>query len=518
MNIGFVSIYAYRPHVEYLVYLSKLLAQDGHKTFFFVCDASVPKCYSQLLKGHGKIRECPVCILGGFRGYPVNRLYSIKSSSRKSLSEEILEAIVRSSAFTIHRVETNIDCESSAVKQTQRELFDSAEIIYGNTIDWIRENQLDGVVCFNGRMALTRAITYTCQQLDIPYITAERTTFGDGLRLVPNGDCLSLKQDDRLHKHFSRKFLTLFQAKVAAKLAARRFLRQNVSEWRVYNQAAKCLTWPLPNSKQPKVLILPSSRCEFAYHDDYDCGWQDMTTAIDDILTSLGVNHSSSILRCHPNWAEYIGRKTGTLSEQYYIDWAKDKGVYFIPSQEKADTYSLMAEADIIIVNGSSCGFEAALLGKKVICIGAAFYREAGFVYLLKEQRDLEKLRLLESHDPIETVRRALRYIYTDAYRIAQYTDFVRPDTPTQYNYFEGANSSIIINMLKSGMLSPNDTEVAEDPSGEDIILKVVLRRNWKELVQWQAPAPKLYSDKVERQASLRWIEPVRELFPTGDR
>ena len=517
MNIGFVSIYAYRPHVENLFYLSEVISKGGHQASFFVCDASVPKCYSQLLKGHAKWRECPVCMLGGFRSYPARTIYGIEHKFKANLSIQLLENIAKSSAYTINRIETPEDCTSEDVLQTQEQLYDSVQVIYGNVINWINNYGIDGILCFNGRMALTRAVTFACEQLKVPYVTVERTLFGPGLTLIPNANCLSLKEFDEFNKKFSQFPLKSLQAQLAAKFAALRFLKQNVLEWRLYNSDAIHVEWPLLENKSPKVIILPSSRHEFAGHKNFFCEWESITDAIDEILACLDISHSNCILRCHPNWAENIGVNTGYRSERYYTSWASRNGVYCIRSLEKADTYHLMHQADIIIVNGSSCGFEGGILGKKVICIGAARYQEAGFTYQIRRKSELSRLKLLDQHDEKATVRKTLRFIYTCAYRIAQYTRYVSPRSTTRYHYHQGASSDPIVKMLSTGVLPANDPEVADDSFEEDIMVEAILSQQWAKLASLEISEEELPYQQVNRRLGLRWIDNLRDKFPRGD-
>lgn len=77
MNIGFVNVFAFRPHVEHLIYLSELLKAKGHNVYFLTCDSSVSNCYAREIKGSGRISECSKCILGGVRSYTNENITSV---------------------------------------------------------------------------------------------------------------------------------------------------------------------------------------------------------------------------------------------------------------------------------------------------------------------------------------------------------------------------------------------------------------------------------------------------------
>lgn len=507
--------------MEYLYYLSKILSDAGHRTFFLTCDAAVPACYSQLLKEHGKIRECPRCILGGVRSFPVTRISSISKRLRSGLDEQQLMQLSASSSFTIHRTETEEDCQAPEVENTQRILSESVDIVHGNARAWIRKNNLDGVFCFNGRMELTHAITLACEDEGIPFVTVERPWFGHGLQLNPNGNCLSLKDLDRLSAMFRDQPLTKAQARLAAKIAAGRFLQRNVLEWRVYNPDAQPATdWPGQSvpSGQEKVLILPSSQNEFGGHKDWATGWTDFPAALGEMMGRLRISPQQCVLRCHPNWAENIGKRTGILSESHYRDWARRKGVHLIRSNEKINTYDLIRHADLVLVNGSSTGLEAAVCGKKVVCLGQSRYRTAGFCLHITNHDEWHRLEELRCHNPEMALRRSLRYIYVQAARFPQFVNHVRSLTTTRYRYYSGADVGRLTRMLETGSLEPDDPKVGDGEAGENDILQAIMDREWVNLDKWEPPMPRLAPLNIGRSVWFSWVDGVRSLFPRGDR
>lgn len=517
MKFGFVSIYAWRPHVEHLVYLSRLLSKSGNKTSFLVCDGSVSTCYSQLLKGHNKRRECPVCIAGGFRTYPISNMHHINPRIKNNLDEGVLKNLARSSSYTIERTESPADCQTEEILNIQKALYEPIEIVYANALKWIKQENLDGVICFNGRMDLTRAVTFACEELQVPFITCERSWFGHGLQLIPNANCLSLKELDKLNLTYRNIPLTSTQAHYAAKLVSERFLQKNVLEWRLYNSNPIKTSWPRITEKE-KVLILPSSKNEFEGHQDWLSEWDDFTKAIDDLLDRLGIGYEQCVLRCHPNWAEKIGRNTGYKSEKHYTEWAQRNGIFCIFSSEKRSTYDLISEADIVVLNGGSSAVEAAICGKKVICLGHSTYQESGFSIQIQKNEDWSKLRLLEHHDPKTVIGKTLRYLYLHACRFPQFVDYVRAVSPSKYIYFEGGNPDRIINMITTGQIEADDLTVSASVDEEDEVVKKLMERKWIELAEWFPEDKRLVPLKIEKRYGFRWIDKIRAKFPTGDR
>jgi hypothetical protein len=245
---------------------------------------------------------------------------------------------------------------------------------------WIERNRLDAVICFNGRMDLTRAVTHACERTGLPYLTHERTWFGDGLYLIPNANCLSIAPFNKMVVEFESKPLTTSQARLAGKLAGERFLQRNSLEWRVYNKNPDPTPWPL-SSPGLKILVLPSSRNEFAGHDEWRSGWTDNTQALDDLFAAFCIKSDQVIVRCHPNWAENIGKVTGEKSSELYKHWTSKRGIHCIFSEQKASTYDLIQQADIVVAALGKPGFLTADMvktGSVIVDVGITRVPDAG--------------------------------------------------------------------------------------------------------------------------------------------
>lgn len=450
------------------------------------------------------------------RSYPISHGYHISKRDRSGLSVSELESLAASSSYTLARTETVADRDSEDATKFRVLLRDAVDIAVGSTARWIERERLEGVICFNGRMDMTRGVTYACEQAGIPFITSERPWFGHGLQLVPNANCLSLVNQTRLNTIYNAKPLNRVQAGLAGALAAQRFLKKNALEWRMYNVDAETASWPL-QGEGPRVLILPSSRNEFDGHPDWATEWEEYTVAFDELLARLGIMHSRCVLRCHPNWGEKIGKRDGSSSERHYTRWAQAAGVRCIGSREKTDTYNLMLQADIVIVNGSTAGAEAALLGKRVICVGHALYQGAGIALHVLKRDDLSRLEHLEHADSEDVIRKALRYFYTQARRFPQYVDFVRADSTTECHYYQGADPNRIIEMFKTGSVEPDDPIWSDDAEAEDEIVSLACYRKWDKLASWQEKLPGNLPLAVSRRFGLQWIDSFRSRFPRGD-
>ena len=517
MKIGFVNIYSFRPHVEHLYYLSLIMKNAGHEVHFFTCDAGVTNCYPRLLKGTSKLVECSKCILGGVRSYPVKSVTSISAGSAH-LNEEIVDQLALSSSCTLNRTESEHEWNESEVVSVRKKLHKPIASVHFSAMNWIEHNHLDAVICFNGRMDLTRAVTFACEQKNIPFITHERTWFGDGLQLIPNENCLSLKALDDMVQQFDDKPLTFSQAKLAGKLAAERFLQSNSLEWRLYNQNPEPAPWPL-QSKGKRVLVLPSSKNEFAGHTEWKTGWVDNTSALDEFFTAFRIKAEDVVVRFHPNWAENIGSISGERAHKHYTDWSKDSGIYFITSEDKASTYDLIQQADIVVMNGGSSAVEAGVCGKQVICLGPSSYEKAGFLRVFTSKEDMYRPNALIDIDSETVIKKTLRYIYLRAKRFPQFVDFVKAIKTTKYQYYQGADPQRLLDMIVTGKVLPDDETFAKDESEECTIVNSLKNKCWQSLANYESP---IYTEKpilqVQRRFGLRWIDSLRSKLALGDR
>ncbi|MFB2762815.1 capsule biosynthesis protein [Marinobacter shengliensis] len=376
---------------------------------------------------------------------------------------------------------------------------------------------IEGVICFNGRMDLPRAVTFACEELGVPYITHERTWFGDGVQLIPNANCLSLVALGELVREFDEKPLTASQAAHAGKLIGERFLQRNSLEWRLYNKNPVPAPWPL-NSSGKRVLVLPSSKNEFAGHDEWRTPWVDNTEALDDFFEVFNIDAGQVVLRCHPNWAENIGSVTGNRSLKLYTQWAAERGVHCIRSEEKASTYDLIQQADIVVLNGGSSSVEAGACGKQVVCLGPSTYQDAGFVHVFRSREELFSSSRALDLDPELVRRKTLRFLYVRSHRFPQFVPYVKAIETTKYQYFKGASAEVLINMFKEGRIRPDDPKVAESESGEDEVIRALENGDWGRLADYPVPTRLRVPIKIDRRPGFRWVDGLRAKFQRGDR
>lgn len=525
MRIGFSSIYSWRPHVEHMHFLAALVRQGGHEARFLTCDGDLPTCYGRELRPERQAwAHCARCRIGGVRSFESRNVSSIGAlTSNLSTAKADAGSWALSSASTLGRFESDADFDSDEFRHFAARLEPVARAGYVAAKRWIEQERLDAIFLFNGRMDATRGILEAARAAGIRCITFERTWFGDGLNLTPDENCLGLSEANRLVGEWRDRPLTRPQALRAAKQVALRFLRRNNKEWRAYNTNAQLVPWPLARARR-RILFTPSSRNEIWGHPDWRVDWAEPTVAIDAIMTRLRLRPEDVVLRCHPNWGERIGNKLGELSEAYYTAWAKSRGIHTIASRDVTSTLGLIEHADAIVVGGGSAALEAAIIGKQVIAISPSIYQSAGFESTVCSPNQLDALTLLVDEDErirartaAQISKLALRFCHTMVYRVAQYVDYVRCITTTKYKYFEGANPERLLDLVRSGKLSPDDANSDANESAEDEVVELINSRDWERLESNIGPAPFKSRQSIRRRWMYRAVDRVRAGLPHGD-
>lgn len=525
MRIGFSSIYSWRPHVEHMHFLSTLVRQGGHEARFLTCDADLPTCYGRELRPERSAwAHCARCRIGGVRSYESRDVSAIGNlTSHRGTTKADAGPWAFSSAGTLGRFESDADFASDVFRHYAERLEPVARAAYFAAKRWIEKERLDAICLFNGRMDATRGILEAARATGIRCITFERTWFGDGLNLTPDENCLGLSEANRLVGEWRDRPLTRPQALRAAHHVALRFLRRNNKEWRAYNTGAKVAPWPVPTARR-RILLTPTSRNEIWGHPDWQSAWPEPTVAFDAIMARLQLRPDDLVLRCHPIWGERIGNKLGNSSEGYYTAWAKSRGVHTIDSRDVTSTLGLIEHADAIVVGGGSAALEAAIIGKQVIAISPSNYQSAGFESTVYSPKHLGALTLnvdeeerTRSTTTAQISKLALRFCYTMVYRVAQYVDYVRSITTTEYEYLEGANPERLLDLVRSGELSPDDAHSAADESAEEEVVDSINLRDWERLAINVDPEPFKSRQSIQRRWMYRAVDRIRAAMPHGD-
>ncbi len=170
-----------------------------------------------------------------------------------------------------------------------------------------------------------------------------------------------------------------------------------------------------------------------------------------------------------------------------------------------------------MIVNGGSSAVEAGACGKHVICLGPSTYQQSGFVQTFTSKSDMEQSGLRKV-DEEEIRRKTLRFVYVRSHRHPQYVNYVLAKETTEYEYFEGGDSQRTIEMLRTGLISPDDANYSPDARTEDRVLKMLKAADWGALAAFESSPISNEVLRINRRFLFRWIDAFRKKFKRGDR
>jgi len=428
---GLVNFFAWRPHIDHLHFIYDALKKSSHKVSLLSCDGSLPTCYDREIKGGSRLQNCMKCTLGGVRSFASStEVVSLKNFFDSTINHYELDCtstaptnMCLSSAATIHRLETDLEQAESAVIDTIAKLSQTTDIVFKSVCNWIKREKIERVICFNGRVDVTRAVIEACRSLGTPFSTHERSWFGPGIQLIYNDNCLSPEPINKINKDFCDVSLSRDQCIAAIRLIAERFGGQNKIEWRLYNPDRVAAKWPTITTRK-RILVVPSSRNEFMGSDHYQNEWSANTEALSLLFGNNDISPSQVVVRGHPNWDENIGVSEGKRSNIHYTNWCSDNNIHYIDSSSSLSTYDLIKDADIVILNGGSSAVEAGVLGKHVVCIGNSWYRDAKFAQNFLSLSDLKEYKLIDwDLSRFQIISYTLRYIYNRLTRFPLFTD-----------------------------------------------------------------------------------------------
>jgi hypothetical protein len=241
---------------------------------------------------------------------------------------------------------------------------------------FLKENNINTVISFNGRMDYKRAIFRSAEALGIDCYNYERTRPGGYIEIFKNTLPHNIiAKTEWINKAWSDPEYTLeekmktgalfFEEKKAGKVI--------VDKSYVAGQQKGLLPEEVKNSGK-NIVLFTSSDDEFAavgkeYKNPF---FIDQLDGINYVVDLVGkqLPDFNLVIRMHPNLKGVKGAEaTGilTLNKIY-------PNIHVIPPESPVDSYALIDLADKVIVFGSSIGIESSFWRKPVILLAKSFY------------------------------------------------------------------------------------------------------------------------------------------------
>jgi hypothetical protein len=515
MRIGIANPYAYRPHVGHMVFLVSQLEKLGHHIFFLGCNGSLDNCNSKLKKtGIVRKLECLKCQVGGIQSYL--KVCPERLDLPIQLDADVIKlgrAFSYSSVATALQVEHVSQTEELDFQLLQDKLQEATATAFLNAKRWIRNNKLECVFVFNGRFDLTRAVVEACIAESVRFVSVERSWFGAGLQLLPNENCLGLRNFHDMCRHWASLPLTYEQAANASEVITRRLSRASVGEWKQYNIKSDA---PY-DRKAIKYLFLPSSQHEWMGQHDRSFEWRHPVDGIEYLFERLGLPMSDLVVRAHPGWAMNIKHYGCNRAADFYRAWTAKVGAQYLEPDCNIDTHGLIKISDIVLVNGSSASMEAAWLGKPLFSFVPAAFTSSGISKNLFTRADVDGLagadiRALRGAartqvDAREQCRLALRYIYCANFRLMQFIDALTSKDPFTFNVTEPGDLSGLESLVVEGKLQESDREYSADDAEESEVIDAILSGNTQTIRSSLSILARSAGAPIARRMAYRFID-----------
>lgn len=251
----------------------------------------------------------------------------------------------------------------------------------------------DLVVFHNGRLAQYKPILNVCQKKRIHFITTEFLTDSKN-DIMKNyfEDCIphNVYFNTQKYEHFWNNY-----PKDERELIGRSYFenKRRGTYKKEINFIGAQISGSLPDSwdtGKRHIVIFNSSQDEYCAIDkevDNAALFHSQIDGIKKIVRHFeGDDTVQLFLRVHPNLSN--------VQFAYHKDIYKIQSSNFtiIPPDSSISSYSLLDNADLVIVFGSTMGLESAYWGKPTICLAYALYRLLGVVYTPQNEDELWSL------------------------------------------------------------------------------------------------------------------------------
>ncbi|MFD1003003.1 hypothetical protein ACFQ21_27000 [Ohtaekwangia kribbensis] len=262
---------------------------------------------------------------------------------------------------------------------------------------FLKQNNIDKVVSFNGRQDYKRAILRASETLGIDCYNYERTRPGGYLEIFKNALPHNIvAKTEWIEKAWSDPDYSLEEKmKIGAQFyEGKKAGKAIVDKSYVSSQQKGLLPEGVKDSKK-NIVLFTSSDDEFAavgkeYQNPFFFDQLDGIRYIVD-LVGKQLPEVNLIIRMHPNLKgvkEVQATGIAALNKVY-------PNIHVILPESTVDSYALLDIAEKVIVFGSSIGIESSFWRKPVILLGKSFYWYLDVAYTPKDKQEI--LSLLQS-------------------------------------------------------------------------------------------------------------------------
>lgn len=297
----------------------------------------------------------------------------------------------------------------------------SAAIVATGLKNYLRANEVDAAILFNGRQSITRVALELFRQFGIRVLTHERAEYSRGhINVKPNAHCMSLDPFRDLWSKWADVALDRPSLDEAQKWLLERKTGINLA-WIPFNSCSDPETsfrakMNLSADRQLWVLFT-SSTDETAGDPDLKGPFDSQHAWVREVVKWVAMRHDVQlIIKVHPNLGGnlYIGKATDELRVYEEMRASLPHNVRIALPEDSVDAYLLAEEADVGLTYGSIIGLEMAMLGKPVFLASRALYENCSTILSLRSKESLPGMleKCLGASTNREIQREAFRLAY----------------------------------------------------------------------------------------------------------
>ena len=392
------------PHFETELEIARLHKENGDRVTVLSCLGELAACD---LNVHRDQKQCAKCIAkrrdgwGLVEGVTIEPIlktkikfpYASTLTSAPKNADEVKQWMVDGTdagwglLSSLVSIEQTPDVDLRKIRWITRRLAASSETIYRRMVSILKDNKINCVYVFNGRLALCRAVVRACERTKTKYYVHERGCNNHHYSLYEN----SLPHDiQKTHEAILSKWSNDHDAARRQQLSEEWFQkrRHGTSEdW--YSFLGQQSRRKLPEgwiAERHNVVVFTSSEDEFASIGDvwvnklYESQYKGVQCLVSDLQVLAPNAHVT--VRMHPNQKRLRGGETEALRR------LQASNVTVLAPESDVDTYALIDNASVVVSFGSTVGIEAVYWNKPSVLLGPSFYQDLGAAYKVATHED----------------------------------------------------------------------------------------------------------------------------------
>ncbi len=297
----------------------------------------------------------------------------------------------------------------------------SAALVATGLNNYLRANEVDAAILFNGRQSITRVALEIFRHLGIRVLTHERAEYSRGhINVKPNAHCMSLDPFRDLWSKWAGVALDRPSLDAAQKWLLERKTGKNLA-WIPFNSRSEqesSFRARMNLSSDKKLWVLfTSSTDETAGDPDLKGPFDSQHVWVRDVVQWVATRHDVQlIIKVHPNLGgnHYIGKAFDELRMYEDMKANLPDNVRIAMPEDSVDAYLLAGEADLGLTYGSIIGLEMAMLGKPVFLASRALYENCSTILSVRSKESLSEMleKCMNASPSKEIQREAFRLLH----------------------------------------------------------------------------------------------------------